>query len=188
MYDFTFGFCIPNSTNSWEAIYDVPGYTKQQIEEYVSDRFMTIRSGIRSVYDCVGGLCCELLAYPLFRSHLHSSTHLIPTTSLTTGLLCTIRRNISMHDVVRFHQEFLCCELAVGQCCHPHARIAPPRQAVLDRFHYGFLPACFLQCIAVILGRKMIHSAILCPVFQSIFCREGVSINIAATAAVCFFP
>ena len=57
VYDFTFGFCIPNSTNSWEAIYvsvdslfqillsamglvlsvqDVPAYTKQQIEEYVS--------------------------------------------------------------------------------------------------------------------------------------------------------
>lgn len=35
-YDFTFGFCIPNSTNSWEAIYDVPPYTSQQIAEYVS--------------------------------------------------------------------------------------------------------------------------------------------------------
>ena len=23
-YDFNFGFCIPGSTNSWEAIYDVP--------------------------------------------------------------------------------------------------------------------------------------------------------------------
>ena len=23
-YDFDFGFCIPNTTNSWEAIYDVP--------------------------------------------------------------------------------------------------------------------------------------------------------------------
>lgn len=23
-YDFTFGFCIPNSTNTWEAIYDMP--------------------------------------------------------------------------------------------------------------------------------------------------------------------
>jgi len=23
-YDFDFGFCIPNSTNTWEAIYDVP--------------------------------------------------------------------------------------------------------------------------------------------------------------------
>ncbi len=26
-YDFTFGFCIPNSTNSWEAIYSLPPLT-----------------------------------------------------------------------------------------------------------------------------------------------------------------
>ena len=26
-YDFNFGFCIPGSTNSWEAIYSVGGYT-----------------------------------------------------------------------------------------------------------------------------------------------------------------
>lgn len=39
-YDFTFGFCIPNSTNSWEAIYDVPPYTQQQIAEYVSGMSM----------------------------------------------------------------------------------------------------------------------------------------------------
>jgi hypothetical protein len=25
-YDFNFGFCIPNSVNSWEAIYEVPGW------------------------------------------------------------------------------------------------------------------------------------------------------------------
>ncbi len=36
-YDFTFGFCIPNSTNSWEAIYDVPAYSDSKIAEYVSD-------------------------------------------------------------------------------------------------------------------------------------------------------
>ncbi|KAG2494394.1 hypothetical protein HYH03_007447 [Edaphochlamys debaryana] len=35
-YDFEFGFCIPNSTNSWEAIYDVPEYTTAQINDYVS--------------------------------------------------------------------------------------------------------------------------------------------------------
>ena len=23
-FDFNFGFCIPNSTNTWEAIYDMP--------------------------------------------------------------------------------------------------------------------------------------------------------------------
>ncbi len=26
-YDFNFSFCIPNSTNEWEAIYDLPRYT-----------------------------------------------------------------------------------------------------------------------------------------------------------------
>ena len=36
VYDFPFGFVIPGSTNSWEAIYDVPSYTKEQIDEYVS--------------------------------------------------------------------------------------------------------------------------------------------------------
>jgi len=35
VYDFTFGFCIPNSTNSWEAIYDVPKYTSSQVTDYV---------------------------------------------------------------------------------------------------------------------------------------------------------
>lgn len=28
-FDFTFGFCIPNSTNSWEAIYDMPVLTPE---------------------------------------------------------------------------------------------------------------------------------------------------------------
>lgn len=35
-YDFTFGFCIPCSTNSWEAIYDVPPYSNALIDEYVN--------------------------------------------------------------------------------------------------------------------------------------------------------
>jgi len=30
-YDFTFGYCIPGSTNEWEAVYAVPG-----IEDYLS--------------------------------------------------------------------------------------------------------------------------------------------------------
>ena len=33
-YDFTFGFCIPNSTNSWEAIYPVPERTPEEIAEF----------------------------------------------------------------------------------------------------------------------------------------------------------
>mmetsp|Transcript_57703 Transcript_57703/g.182757 ORF Transcript_57703/g.182757 Transcript_57703/m.182757 type:complete len:186 (+) Transcript_57703:1088-1645(+) len=32
-YDFTFGFCIPNSTNSWEAIYPMPNQSKDDIQE-----------------------------------------------------------------------------------------------------------------------------------------------------------
>jgi len=39
VYDFTFGFCIPNSTNSWEAIYDVPKYTSSQVTDYVANPF-----------------------------------------------------------------------------------------------------------------------------------------------------
>lgn len=35
-YDFSFGFCIPNSVNTWEAIYDLPEYKDDQIREYVS--------------------------------------------------------------------------------------------------------------------------------------------------------
>lgn len=34
-YDMPFGFCIPNSTNTWEAQYDMPLYTEQQIQEFV---------------------------------------------------------------------------------------------------------------------------------------------------------
>ena len=37
IYDFTFGFCIPCSTNTWEAIYDVPEYSPRQIREFVSE-------------------------------------------------------------------------------------------------------------------------------------------------------
>ena len=35
-YDFTFGFCIPSSTNTWEAVYDMPVNSKERIEEMVS--------------------------------------------------------------------------------------------------------------------------------------------------------
>jgi hypothetical protein len=38
-YDFTFGFCIPNTTNSWEAIYDVPQYTPQEVEDYIGSPY-----------------------------------------------------------------------------------------------------------------------------------------------------
>ncbi|KAF5827271.1 centriole proteome protein [Dunaliella salina] len=38
-YDFSFGFCIPNSVNTWEAIYDLPEYKDDQILEYVKNPY-----------------------------------------------------------------------------------------------------------------------------------------------------
>jgi hypothetical protein len=40
-FDFNFGFCIPNSTNSWEAIYDLPELTKDEENEIVNNPFET---------------------------------------------------------------------------------------------------------------------------------------------------
>lgn len=39
VYDFTFGFCIPGSCNSWEAIYDVPPNEPAKIKEYTDSPF-----------------------------------------------------------------------------------------------------------------------------------------------------
>eukprot|EP00798_Chlamydomonas_sp_ICE-L_P017947 gene17947-24350_t len=39
LYDFTFGFCIPDSVNSWEAIYDVPQNEPWQIKEYIESPY-----------------------------------------------------------------------------------------------------------------------------------------------------
>eukprot|EP01052_Picozoa_sp_SAG31_P018838 SAG31_NODE_1350_length_8681_cov_14.408879_6_plen_137_part_00 len=30
-FDFTFPFCIPNSTNSWEAVYELPKLTEEEV-------------------------------------------------------------------------------------------------------------------------------------------------------------
>lgn len=43
-YDFAFNFCIPNSTNDWEASYDIPALTDREFESIrqagaVSDSF-----------------------------------------------------------------------------------------------------------------------------------------------------
>eukprot|EP00736_Rhodelphis_marinus_P002114 Rmarinus@m.13124 len=35
-YDFDFGFCIPNSTNSWEAIYEVPQLSEEEIQDMIA--------------------------------------------------------------------------------------------------------------------------------------------------------
>ncbi len=40
-FDFTFGFCIPGSTNTWEAVYDVPTLDKDLIDEMVCNPFET---------------------------------------------------------------------------------------------------------------------------------------------------
>jgi len=40
-FDFTFGFCIPNSTNSWEVIYDMPTLTDKTRQEMISSPFQT---------------------------------------------------------------------------------------------------------------------------------------------------
>lgn len=40
-FDFSFGFCIPNSTNSWEAIYDVPPLDEALIQDMVDNPFET---------------------------------------------------------------------------------------------------------------------------------------------------
>ncbi len=34
-FDFKFGFCIPNSTNTWESIYEPPVLTEQEFKEIV---------------------------------------------------------------------------------------------------------------------------------------------------------
>ena len=36
-FDFTFGFCIANSVNSWEFIYEMPHFSKQEIDEIVKN-------------------------------------------------------------------------------------------------------------------------------------------------------
>eukprot|EP00798_Chlamydomonas_sp_ICE-L_P030898 gene30898-35951_t len=39
LYDFAFGFCIPGSCNTWEAIYDVPVLEPAQMKEYMDSPF-----------------------------------------------------------------------------------------------------------------------------------------------------
>ena len=36
-YDFEFGFCIPMSKNSWEALYPLPVLEKEQIQRMVRE-------------------------------------------------------------------------------------------------------------------------------------------------------
>ena len=40
-YDFMFGFCIPNSTNTWEAIYDMPPLPPDLMEAMIANPWQT---------------------------------------------------------------------------------------------------------------------------------------------------
>jgi len=50
-YDFDFGFCIPNSTNTWEAIYDVPAIDASMREEMISCPYETTSDSFYFVND-----------------------------------------------------------------------------------------------------------------------------------------
>jgi hypothetical protein len=40
-FDFAFGFCIPGSTNSWEAIYDMPALSETLINDMIDNPYET---------------------------------------------------------------------------------------------------------------------------------------------------
>ena len=50
-YDFTFGFCIPNSTNTWEAVYAVPLLEPDLVAEMVANPFETTSDSFYFVND-----------------------------------------------------------------------------------------------------------------------------------------
>lgn len=41
-FDFSFGFCIPHSTNTWEAIYDMPKLSPEWEEAIINNPFETV--------------------------------------------------------------------------------------------------------------------------------------------------
>lgn len=41
-YDFTFPFCIPNSTNDWEAMYSIPNVTNDMKKEMIAHPYETM--------------------------------------------------------------------------------------------------------------------------------------------------
>ena len=40
-FDFPFGFCIPGSTNNWDALYDLPALSESLIEEMICSPYET---------------------------------------------------------------------------------------------------------------------------------------------------
>lgn len=50
-YDFDFGFCIPNSTNTWEAIYDIPTLDEATQKDMVAHPFAATSDSFYFVND-----------------------------------------------------------------------------------------------------------------------------------------
>ena len=52
-FDFTFGFCIPNSTNSWEIIYEIPPLDPQIEKEMIAHPYETKSDSFYFVNDTI---------------------------------------------------------------------------------------------------------------------------------------
>ncbi|KND04675.1 uncharacterized protein SPPG_00390 [Spizellomyces punctatus DAOM BR117] len=50
-FDFTFGYCIPNSVNTWEAVYSLPELTEKQVQEMVDNPGSTLSDSFYFVDD-----------------------------------------------------------------------------------------------------------------------------------------
>ncbi|KAF0697452.1 Aste57867_11859 [Aphanomyces stellatus] len=50
-YDFTFGFCIPSSTNTWDAVYSVPSLDEELIQDMVNNPYATVSDSFYFVGD-----------------------------------------------------------------------------------------------------------------------------------------
>lgn len=53
-FDFTFGFVIPNSTNTWEALYDVPELPQELVEDMIANPWETQSDSFYFVVDEYG--------------------------------------------------------------------------------------------------------------------------------------
>ena len=50
-YDFAFGFVIPNSTNTWDAVYSLPPLDEDLISEMIASPFETVSDSFYFVGD-----------------------------------------------------------------------------------------------------------------------------------------
>ncbi|RHZ25522.1 hypothetical protein DYB37_005707 [Aphanomyces astaci] len=50
-YDFAFGFCIPRSTNTWDAVYSVPALDEDLIQDMVANPYATVSDSFYFVGD-----------------------------------------------------------------------------------------------------------------------------------------